>query len=133
MLKINIFKQSNYPISSVTVKKFLTKFFTEHGIVSDAQVSVSFVNEKEMLSLAKKYYKKDLPAQAGSNLHSVFSFVSSESMKFPNEQINLGEIVVCFPVVVKEAEHENKLIEKKVLELIEHSALHLLGIHHEEN
>lgn len=132
MLKINIFKQLNYPISSVKVKKFLTKFFTEHGIVSDAQVSVSFVNEKEMQKLGKKYYKKDLPAQAGSNLHNVFSFVESESMKFPNEKINLGEIVVCFPIVVREASHEGKLIEDKVLELIEHSALHLLGIHHKE-
>lgn len=126
MIQIDISKQSNYPISAVTVKKFLTKFFTEHGIVSDAKATVSFVNEKEMLNLAKKYYKKN------SDLHSVFSFVDSESMKFPNEKINLGEIVVCFPVIVKEAEKEGKLIEEKALELIEHSALHLLGIHHDE-
>lgn len=126
MLKINIFKQSNYPISSVKIKRFLTKFFTEHGIVSDSEVSVSFVNEKEMQKLGKKYYKQD------TNLHNVFSFVDSESMKFPNEKINLGEIIVCFPIVVKEASVENKLIEEKVLELIEHSAFHLLGIHHKE-
>ena len=29
-------------------------------------------------------------------------------------------------------ELQGKLIEEKVLELIEHSALHLLGVHHEE-
>lgn len=45
----------------------------------------------------------------------------------------LGEIVVCFPVVLKEAKLEGKLIEEKVLELVGHSALHLLGIHHEES
>lgn len=125
MIHINISKQSNYPISAVTVKKFLTKFFKDHGIVSDAKATVSFVNEKEMQKLGKKYYKD-------SKLHNVFSFVDSESMKFPNDQINLGEIVVCFPQVVKEASSEGKLIEDKVLELVEHSALHLLGIHHEE-
>lgn len=126
MIQINIYKQSNYPISAVKIKKFLTKFFKDHGIVSDAKATVSFVNEKEMQRLGKKYYKKN------SDLHSVFSFVDSESIKFPNEKINLGEIVVCFPIVVKEAGRENKLIEEKVLELIEHSALHLLGIHHKE-
>lgn len=126
MIHINISKQSNYPISAVTVKKFLIKFFGEHGIVSDAEVSLSFVSEAKMQKLGKKYYKKDF------RTHNVFTFVDSESMKFPSSIINLGEIVVCFPIVVKEANEEGKLIEEKVLELIEHSAFHLLGIHHEE-
>lgn len=129
MTKTNIYKQSNFPISSVKVKKFLTKFFAEHGIVSDSEVFVSFVNDAKMRELGKKHYKKD------NRLHSVFSFVESEVKGFKNinpNVINLGEIVVCFPAVVKEAEKEGKLIEEKVLELIEHSALHLLGIHHEE-
>lgn len=126
MIKINIFKQSNYPISGVKVKKFLSDFFKSHGIVSDAEATVSFVNEKEMQKLGKKYYKKDL------KLHNVFSFVDSESIKFPNDLINLGEIIVCFPAIVKEAVKEGKLIDEKAFELIEHSALHLLGIHHEE-
>ena len=46
--------------------------------------------------------------------------------------MQLGEIVVCFPVALKEAKIENKLIEEKVLELVGHSGLHLLGIHHKE-
>lgn len=132
MIKVNIYKQSNYPISAVKIKKFINKFFLEHGISSDAEVSVSFVNELKMKELGKKYYKKDPPAQVGKIIHSVFSFVESESMKFPNDKINLGEIVVCFPIVIKEAGQENKLIEEKVVELIQHSALHLLGIHHPE-
>ena len=134
MIRINISKQSNYPVSAVKIKKFLQKFFADHGIVSDAEASVSFVNEKEMQNLGKKYYKRSLASSAGkdNNIHNVFSFVESESMKFPSDKINLGEIVVCFPVVVKEANSDGKLIEEKVLELIEHSAFHLLGIHHSE-
>lgn len=135
MIKINISKQSNYPISGIKVRKFLQNFFQNHGIVSDAEATVSFVNEAKMKALGKKYYKKDLPAQAGSKLHNVFSFVEAETSGWKyidNNIINLGEIVVCFPVVLKEAKMENKLIEEKVLELVEHSALHLLGIHHEE-
>lgn len=128
MIQINVVKQSNYPVSSVKIKKFLQKFFADHGIVSDAEVTVSFVGEKEMLVLAKKYYKDN-------KLHNVFSFVESEVKNFTTnkkDRINLGETVVCFPVALEEAKKENKLIEEKVLELIGHSALHLLGIHHKE-
>lgn len=128
MIYINIVKQQNYPISSVKVKKYLKEFFASHGIVSDAEVTVSFVGENEMLKLAKKYYKD-------TKLHNVFSFVESEVTNFTTnkkDRINLGETVVCFPVALKEAKKENKLIEEKVLELVGHSALHLLGIHHEE-
>lgn len=129
MVKINVSKQSSYPVSGVNVRKFLQFFFKDHGIVSDATAHVSFVGEEKMKELGKKYYRKD------TKTHSVFSFVASEAKGFknpPTGELDLGEIVVCFPVVLKEAKMENKLIEEKVLELVGHSALHLLGIHHEE-
>lgn len=128
MVKINVTKQSNYPVSGLKVRKFLQNFFKNNGIVSDAEAHVSFVGEAKMKALGKKYYKKD------SRTHNVFSFVESEVSDFKNASkiMQLGEIVVCFPIVVEEAKKENKLIEEKVLELVGHSALHLLGIHHEE-
>jgi len=128
MIKVNISKQSNYPIGGVKVRKFLQDFFKQNGIVSDAEVYVSFVGEAKMLALAKRYYKD-------SKLHNVFSFVESEVTHFKhpkNNLMQLGEIVVCFPVALREAKMEGKLIEEKVLELVGHSGLHLLGIHHEE-
>lgn len=138
MVKINVSKQSNYPVSGVAVRKFLQEFFKENGIVSEAECHVSFVGEKEMDRIGKKYYKQSLasqdPGRKDSNIHNVFSFVESEVSDFknPSKIMQLGEIVVCFPVALEEAKKENKLIEEKVLELIGHSALHLLGIHHEE-
>ncbi len=128
MVKINVSKQSNYPISGVKVRKFLQDFFKNNGIVSDAECHVSFVGEAKMKALGKKYYRKD------NRVHNVFSFVESEVCNFKHidNTMHLGEIVVCFPIVLKEAKMENKLIEEKVLELVGHSALHLLGIHHEE-
>lgn len=129
MIKINVTKQSNYPVSGIKVRKFLQDFFKKNGIVSNAIAHVSFVGEAKMKELGKKYYKKD------TKIHNVFSFVASEVKGFKTVQgseMDLGEIVVCFPVLLKEAKLEGKLIETKVLELVEHSALHLLGIHHEE-
>lgn len=128
MVKVTITKQSNYPVKAAGIKKKLAKFFNDHGIISDAEVSIAIVGEAKMLSIGSQY-KKD------KKLHNVLSFTPTEVKNFvfpPDGTIHLGEIVVCYPKVVEEANEENKLIDDKVYELVEHSALHLLGIHHEE-
>ena len=129
MIEIKVSKQSNYPIKAQLIKNTLKSFFAEHGIVSDSICYVSFVSETKMRDIGKKYYKKD------TKTHNVFSFVESEVNNFKNPDISkiyLGEIIVCFPVCVKEAKQEGKLIDQKVIELVTHSALHLMGIHHKE-
>lgn len=129
MIRVSVVKQSNYPVAAAPVKKKLAEFLTKQGIVSDAEVSVAIVSEKRMLALSKTYLKEN-------SLHNVLSFTPNEARgQFvypPGGVINLGEIVVCYSVAVEEAKREEKLIAEKVYELIEHGALHLLGIHHEE-
>ncbi len=128
MIKVNIKKQSNYPISSTKIRKNLKNFLAGHGIVSDAEVSVALVGENKMLEIGKKYL-------GDKSLHNVLSFTADEvGDKFvfpPDGVIHLGEIIVCYSVAFEEAKKEGKLIEEKVMELIEHGALHLLCIHHE--
>ena len=128
MIRVNVSKQSNYPVSSSVLKKSLKDFLAKKGLVSDAEVSVALVSEKKMLDLGRKYLKD-------SKMHNVLAFADEETKgKFaypPDGLIRLGEIIVCYPQAVKEAEKENNLIENKILELIEHGAEHLLGMHHE--
>ncbi|MBI3396950.1 rRNA maturation RNase YbeY [Candidatus Woesebacteria bacterium] len=128
MIKINVLKQSNYPVSATVIKRRLTQFLKSMGIVSDSEVSVAIVGEAKMLEVGKKYLND-------GSIHNVLSFTEDELkqgfMYPPDGLVRLGEIIVCFPVAVSEAKIESKLIEDKVYELIEHGALHLLGIHHE--
>lgn len=128
MIKVSITKQSNYPVAATKIKSRLSSFFKKNGIVSEGEVSVAIVGEKKMYEIGEKYLKD-------GKLHNVLSFTPSEVKgQFvypPDGQIHLGEIIVCYPEVVREAKLENILIDDKVLELVEHSALHLLGIHHE--
>lgn len=129
MIKVNVTKQSNYPVKSAEIKHRLAKFFSEHGIISDAEVSVAIVGEKKMMEVGKKFLKD-------GKLHNVLSFVpEEEKIGFvypPGSPINLGEIIVCYPLAVKEAVEENILVEERVYKLIEHGGLHLMGIHHEK-
>ncbi|KKU09111.1 MAG: putative rRNA maturation factor [Candidatus Woesebacteria bacterium GW2011_GWB1_45_5] len=129
MIRVSITKQSNYPVAVAPIKKKLAGFLTENGIVSDAEVSVAMVGEKKMLEVGKKYLKD-------KKLHNVLSFTPGETkapfVYPPGGVIYLGEIIVCYPLAVNEAKEENVLIAERVYDLIEHGALHLLGIHHKE-
>lgn len=128
MVKVYITKQSNYPVKVTEIKKKLAKFFLKSGIVSEAEVSVAIVGETKMMDIGKKFLKD-------GKLHNVLSFTPTEASNFvlpPDGIIHLGEIIVCYPVAVREAGLENVLTQVKVYELIEHGAMHLLGIHHAE-
>lgn len=126
MIKVNISKQGNYPISTLLIRKKLKDFFAKSGIVSDAEVSVAIVGEQKMLDVGKKYL-------GDKELHNVLSFTPDEKDKFvypPDGVIHLGEIIICYPKVFEESIKEGRRIEDKVSELVEHGARHLLGEHH---
>lgn len=129
MIRVYVKKKSNYPVSTPKIKSRLSSFLEDKGIVSDADVSLAFVDEEEMLGLAKKYLREK------GSVHNVLSFPYLEGDKVflnpPDGTLHLGEIVVCFPKVIEEAKKEGKTIEEKVMELIEHAGLHLLGVHHD--
>jgi probable rRNA maturation factor len=129
MIKVSVTKQSNFPVKAAEIKKRLAAFFVKNGIVSDAEASVVIVGEARMTEIGKKYLKDN-------KLHNVLSFTPTEVKgKFiypPDGVVHLGEIVVCYPQAVKEAQEENVLVASRVYDLVEHGALHLLGIHHAE-
>jgi len=129
MIKVFVSKQSNYPVKALPIKKKLAEFLGKSGIVSDADVSIAIVGEAKMLEIGKKYLKD-------KKLHNVLSFVPGEVkggfVYPPDGKIHLGEIIVCYPLAVAEAGMENVLIDVRVYELIEHGAMHLMGIHHKE-
>ena len=126
MIKVYVKKQSRFPIKSSLIKKRLGTFLKERGIVSDCLVSVALVGEKKMLDISQRYLKD-------KKIHSVLSFTDDElkdKFVYPPDKMYLGEIIVCFPKAIEEAQKEGKRIDEKVVELIEHGALHLMGIHH---
>lgn len=129
IIKVYINKQSNFAIGTPKIKTALIDLLLKEGIVSKSDVSVSVVGKAKMLSLAKKYLnEKDV-------LHNVLSFPFAEAkgtfIEPPDNVNHLGEIVICYPKVVEEAQKEGKLIDDKVVELVNHGALHLLGKHHD--
>ncbi len=83
-----------------------------------AEVAVRFVGADEGRALNRDYRHKDYAT-------NVLSFVYAE------EPAVQGDLVVCLPVVLREAGEQGKAAEAHFAHLIVHGMLHLQGYDHE--
>ena len=90
---------------------------------SDSEVSIRIVLEDESQALNHTYRDKDKPT-------NVLSFPCELP---PDVDIPLlGDLVICAPVVVREASEQNKEPEAHWAHMVVHGTLHLLGYDHIE-
>ena len=81
-------------------------------------VAVRFVDAEEGMSLNRNYRGRDYAT-------NVLSFV------YESTPAVVGDLVVCIPVVLKEAHEQGKTSEAHFVHLIVHGMLHLQGYDHE--
>lgn len=124
--QVPIFVESRYKVNRKRIKKAISKVLVDHEMKGPAEVSVAIVGDRKMRSLSKKYKGEDKTRNILS-----FSLSEGESTYLPNEVLRLGDIVISYPQVIKEASEDEMLVDDKVDELVEHGMLHLLGINHE--
>lgn len=91
---------------------------------------MSIVGDRLMKDLNRKYRNID-------ETTDVLSFPMTEEVKDkpfvepPDNVLRLGDIIISYPGAREDAGEENKLVDDKIDELVEHSMLHLLGQHHD--
>lgn len=86
-----------------------------------AEVSVRIVDEAESQELNARYRGKDKPT-------NVLSFPADLPPEL--ELPLLGDLVVCAPIVAREAEEQGKSLEAHWAHMLVHGCLHLLGYDH---
>lgn len=85
-------------------------------------LSVRVVGEARSRSLNAHFRRKDKPT-------NVLSFSGPGSV--PDGRYFLGELVICAPVVAREALTQGKTLESHWAHMTVHGVLHLLGFDHE--
>ena len=125
-IQIPIFVESRYRGNRKRIKKAISKGLAEHEIKGPAEVSVAIVGDRKMRALSKKYKGEDKTRNILS-----FSLSEGESTHLGSEVLKLGDIVISYPQIIREASVEEVLVDDKIDTLIEHGMLHLLGINHE--
>ena len=89
------------------------------SLARDAKVTLRYVAESEGRRLNREFRGKDYAT-------NVLTFIYSAK---PLE----GDIVICAPVVAREAKAQGKGIEAHHAHLLVHGLLHLQGLDHERN
>ena len=90
----------------------------------DCELSIRLVDSDESAELNVNYRGKDKPT-------NVLSFPFESPV--PMEPVLLGDLVICVPVVEKEAKEQGKKLENHWAHLVVHGCLHLLGYDHIED
>jgi len=106
-----------------SLQAWLSAALDAAGADKDAEVSVCILDEAEGQALNAQYRHKDYPT-------NVLSFPADipEEVGVPL----LGDLVICAPVVAREAAEQSKSSEAHWAHMLVHGALHLLGYDHIE-
>jgi probable rRNA maturation factor len=83
-----------------------------------AELTVRFVAEEESRQLNRDYRGKDYATNVLS-----FAYEASERVH--------GDLVLCLPIVEREAKHQKKALEAHFAHMVVHGMLHLQGYDHE--
>jgi len=92
----------------------------------DAEVNVLFTGDLEIAEINKEWRGKPQPT-------NVLSFPAEDFPVPPGEAKPLGDIVLAFGTVAREAQEQGKTLPHHTQHLIVHGFLHLLGHDHEDD
>jgi probable rRNA maturation factor len=93
------------------------------GIKKPMELTIRIVDTPESQALNQEYRQKDKPTNVLSFMAEVPDFVDISL---------LGDLVICAPVVEREAEEQQKELEAHWAHMVIHGVLHLLGHDHVE-
>ncbi|QID19878.1 rRNA maturation RNase YbeY [Nitrogeniibacter mangrovi] len=94
--------------------------WAQSALGQDAVVGVRLVGETEGRELNRDYRGKDYAT-------NVLTFVYDET-----DGVLSGDLVICLPVVIREAQAQGKTVADHFAHLVVHGMLHLQGLDHED-
>ncbi|MFT3812441.1 MAG: rRNA maturation RNase YbeY [Acidovorax sp.] len=89
-----------------------------HALAVDAEITVRIVGSEEGQRLNREFRHKDYAT-------NVLTF------DYQQEPVAVADLVLCAPVVEREAREQNKSLEEHYAHLLVHGALHAQGWDHE--
>jgi probable rRNA maturation factor len=131
MISVLFRTESHYPVDRKKIIASVTESLSKK-IKSKAEVSISIIGDRLMKKLNSSYRKKDYTTDVLSFPQNDPSVAMAPFIEPPDGILHLGDILVSFPMAVREAAEENKLVDDTIIGLILHGLDHLLGIHHPE-
>lgn len=138
MINIIVNSDPRYPVSKLGIQATVLEVLKQHKVHGNLEIGVTVVGDRKMHEINKKFRGQDAPTNiltfaiedpiASSNLQHIrnVGFV-----KAPDKVLRLGDILISWNQIVKDAALEGVSVEEELRFLVEHGTRHLLGVHHD--
>jgi probable rRNA maturation factor len=113
-------RQKKHPVRTKAFERLLGELSARYRL-ADPEVTLSFVGERAIRTLNRKFRKKDKPTD-------VLSFSLGE--KGADGKFYLGDIVIAVPVAFRQSRAKGHGLDRELRLLAIHGFLHLLGYDH---
>lgn len=136
MNKVNtlIFVESRYRVNRKKIKSRVEDTLKNNQIESSIEVSIAIVGDRKMRELSKKYKNEDKTRNVLSFSQTETRLLDKSNDQLPQNRdvLMLGDIVISYPQVIRDASRDEMLVDDKIDQLLEHGLMHLLGLHHDD-
>ncbi len=130
-MKLSLSLQQDFQVPELVLKRAHIKKVVETALrhidtKSDCEIGIACVDNDESQKLNLEYRGKDKPT-------NVLSFPSDlpDEMAEILDSFPIGDLVICIPVVLREAQEQNKIALTHFTHMLVHGTLHLMGYDHE--
>ena len=119
-LSLQFGKLEDAPLHRAALPRHKVTRWIRHALQTDAEITVRIVNAEEGQTLNHDYRKKDYAT-------NVLTF------DYTTEPIVTADLVLCAPVVAREAQEQGKTLQAHYAHLLVHGTLHAQGWDHEDS
>ncbi len=117
-LSLQFSKFKDKPLHRAALPRHKVARWVRHALASDGEITVRVVDLEEGQALNRDYRHKDVPT-------NVLTF------DYTMEPLVTADLVLCAPVVAKEAKEQGKTLQAHYAHLIVHGTLHAQGWDHD--
>lgn len=138
MINIVVNADPKYPISKLGIQATVLEILKQNRVHGNIEIGITVMGDRKMHEINKKFRGQDVSTNILS--FALEDTTTSSSLqhipkvgfvKAPDKVLRLGDILISYPQIIKDAAIEGVSIEEELRFLVEHGTKHLLGIHHD--
>lgn len=123
-----LWEGQSFDIDSVVKKALAGAEIPKHIQGHELELSVVLTDDAQIQTLNRDYRQQDKPTNVLS-----FTILEDGDVLPDGEAYPLGDIILAFETIVREALEQGKSFHDHVVHLLVHGTLHLLGYDHESD
>lgn len=138
MINIIVSADPKYPVSKLGIQATVLEVFKQHRVHGNLEIGIAVVGDRKMHEINKKFRGQDsstnilsFALEDPTTSSSLQHIPKVGFVKAPDKVLRLGDIMISYPQIIKDAALEGVSVEEELRFLVEHGTRHLLGIHHD--